>query len=114
MTKYDLIFEALQDQVESGDLTVETAEYLNDIAYELYSDDIYTEATGRDSLKEYKKKEKEFKKLRKEFKTAVKKGDVRKAKSIFKELKKIPNENVRAIAEKYISEIELGKRDFRF
>ena len=37
MTKYDIIFEALQDQVESGDLTVETAEYLNDIAYELYS-----------------------------------------------------------------------------
>lgn len=35
-------------------------------------------------------------------------------KVIAEELKKIPNENVRAIAEKYISEIELGKRDFRF
>ena len=103
MTKYDIIFEALQDQVESGDLTVETAEYLNDIAYELYSDDMYTEATGRDSLKEYKKKEKEFKKLRKEFKTAVKKGDIKKAKSIFKELKKIPNE-----CEKILDEIDKG------
>ena len=30
------------------------------------------------------------------------------------ELKKIPNEKVRAIAENNIKEIEFGKRDFRF
>lgn len=35
-------------------------------------------------------------------------------KVIAEELKKVPNDNVRNIAEKYIKEIELGKRDFRF
>ena len=34
---YDAVYEALQDKVNSGELTLETAEYLNDIAYELYS-----------------------------------------------------------------------------
>ena len=32
MTKYDIILEALQNQVDSGELTFETAEYLNDVA----------------------------------------------------------------------------------
>lgn len=49
MTKYDVIYEELQSQVESGDLTIETAEYLNDVAYEMYADeeldgDEFTEA----------------------------------------------------------------------
>ena len=39
MTKYDLIYEALQNQVDSGELTFETAEYLNDVAFEMYSDE---------------------------------------------------------------------------
>ena len=39
MTKYDVLYEALQEQVETGDITLETAEYLNDIAYELYSEE---------------------------------------------------------------------------
>ena len=33
---------------------------------------------------------------------------------IHKELKNIPNEKVRKIAETYIHDIESGKRDFRF
>jgi 2-iminoacetate synthase len=36
------------------------------------------------------------------------------AKVIKDELEKIPNDNVRSIAKKYIEEIESGKRDFRF
>lgn len=37
MSKYDIIYEVLQEQVETGDLSLETAEYLNDIAYDMYS-----------------------------------------------------------------------------
>ncbi len=97
MTKYDLIYEALQNQVDSGELTFETAEYLNDVAFEMYSDEEldgveFTEAGNLQSSKEFKKKNKEFKKLSKEFKAAIKDGDKRKAKSIFKELKNIPDE----------------------
>ena len=40
----------------------------------------------------------------------VKNGD----KVIAEELKKIPNDKVRALAEEYIKNIENGKRDFRF
>ena len=39
MTKYDIIFESLQEKVNSGELTVEDAEILNDVAYEKYGDD---------------------------------------------------------------------------
>lgn len=35
-------------------------------------------------------------------------------KVIAEEMKKVPNDNVRGIAEKYLKEIENGKRDFRF
>lgn len=35
-------------------------------------------------------------------------------KLIEEEMKKVPNDNVRTIAEKYLKEIEEGKRDFRF
>lgn len=35
-------------------------------------------------------------------------------KVIKEEMKKVPNDNVRSIAQKYIKEIESGKRDFRF
>lgn len=97
MTKYDLIYEALQDQVNIGELTFETAEYLNDVAYEMYGDEEldgeeFTEAGNLKSSREFKKKNKEFKKLSKEFKDAIKDGDKIKAKSIFKELKNIPDE----------------------
>ena len=36
MNRYNIIFEALQERVELGELTVEQAEVLNDIAYEKY------------------------------------------------------------------------------
>lgn len=48
MTKYDLVYEVLQEQVEIGDLTIETAEYLNDVAFEMYSDEEYIEKTALD------------------------------------------------------------------
>ena len=40
MTKYEIMYEALQDKVNSGELTVEDAEILNDIVYERYADNI--------------------------------------------------------------------------
>ena len=43
MTKYDILYEAIQEQYENGELTLETAEYLNDVAYELYSDKEFPE-----------------------------------------------------------------------
>ena len=36
MTKYEIIFEALQEKVNSGELTFEDASTLNDMAYEKY------------------------------------------------------------------------------
>lgn len=36
MTKYEIIYEALQDKVNSGELSLEDAEILNDIAYNKY------------------------------------------------------------------------------
>ena len=36
MSKYDIIFEKLQDKVDSGELTIEDAQILNDAAYEKY------------------------------------------------------------------------------
>ena len=102
MTKYEIILEALQNQVDSGELTFETAEYLNNVAFEMYSDEEldgveFTEAGNLQSSKEFKKKNKEFKKLSKEFKAAIKDGDKRKAKSIFKELKNIPDEGAKIL-----------------
>ena len=39
MRKYDIIFESLQEKVLSGELTMEDAEILNDVAYEKYGQD---------------------------------------------------------------------------
>lgn len=36
MSKYDIIFEALQERVNSGELTIDEANKINDIAYEKY------------------------------------------------------------------------------
>ena len=46
MTKYEIMYEALQEKVNSGELTVEDAEILNDIAYDRYAEDMteYTES----------------------------------------------------------------------
>ena len=52
MTKYDVLYEALQSQYETGELTLETAEYLNNVAYELYGDEMVE--ASRES-KEYRK-----------------------------------------------------------
>lgn len=52
MTKYDILYEALQNQYETGELTLETAEYLNDVAYELYGNEMVE--ASRES-KEYRK-----------------------------------------------------------
>ena len=43
MTKYDILYEAIQEQYENGELTLETAEYLNDVAYEQYHDVEYVD-----------------------------------------------------------------------
>ena len=50
MTKYEIMYEALQEKVNSGELTVEDAEILNDIAYERYAEDMteYTESSDND------------------------------------------------------------------
>ena len=47
MTKYEIMYEALQDKVNSGELTVEDAKILNDIAYEKFGEDMtdYTESS---------------------------------------------------------------------
>ena len=52
MTKYEIMYEELQDKVNSGELTVEDAEILNDMAYERYADDIseYTESGEEDEI----------------------------------------------------------------
>ena len=39
MTKYDIIFEELQVKVESGELSFEDAEILNELAFEKFGDD---------------------------------------------------------------------------
>lgn len=39
MTKYEIIFESLQEKVNTGELTLEDAEILNDVAYEKYAED---------------------------------------------------------------------------
>jgi hypothetical protein len=39
MTKYDIIFEQLQSKVNSGELTMEDAQILNDVAFEKYGED---------------------------------------------------------------------------
>ena len=54
MTKYDIIFEALQERINSGELTVEDAEILNDVAFEKYGDDDtkYEEVTESSDDKE--------------------------------------------------------------
>lgn len=39
MTKYDIIFESLQMKVETGELTIEDAQILNDVAFEKYGED---------------------------------------------------------------------------
>ena len=38
MTKYDVMFESLQERVNSGELSLEDAMVLNDISYEKYAD----------------------------------------------------------------------------
>ena len=45
MTKYDLIFEALEELIENGYLTIEEAEVINERAYEMYNDEPVNEGT---------------------------------------------------------------------
>lgn len=53
MSKYDEVYDILVEQTIEGEITLETAEYLNDVAYELYGDEIpdnsilYSEAANR-------------------------------------------------------------------
>lgn len=54
MNKYDIIFESLQDKVNSGELAIEDAEILNDVAYEKYVFEKKTTAEYR--LQKFKKK----------------------------------------------------------
>lgn len=48
MDKYEVIFESLQERVNKGELTMEQAERLNDLAYTKY----VTEASKTSPLKE--------------------------------------------------------------
>lgn len=41
MTKYEYLYESIQDQLDNGFISQETAEYLNDVAYEMYADEEY-------------------------------------------------------------------------
>lgn len=45
MTKYEIIFESLQDKVSIGELSMEDAQILNDIAFDKYNDEYFEEAT---------------------------------------------------------------------
>ena len=45
MTKYDLIFETLEELVYNGSLTIEEAELINERAYEIYNDEPVNEGT---------------------------------------------------------------------
>ncbi len=53
MNKYDKVYDILVEQTIEGEIALETAEYLNDVAYELYGDEIpdnsilYSEAANR-------------------------------------------------------------------
>ena len=51
MTKYDVIYEELQEKVNAGELTLETAEYLNDVAYKMYADTVVEAVVPNDVLK---------------------------------------------------------------
>ena len=52
MTKYDIIFEELQYKVNSGELAVEDAQILNDLAYEKYSEESVTYDQYLESMEE--------------------------------------------------------------
>ena len=80
MTKYDVIYEELQSQVESGDLTVETAEYLNDVAYEMYGDDELDdeEFTEAQKNRTWQKKQEEQRQGGKNASRATKNGMIKK------------------------------------
>ena len=63
MNKYDLIFEAVQEFLDNGDITLEEAEFLNDYAYKRYiTESELTKKEKKDKKKQYKQKEmdKEF------------------------------------------------------
>lgn len=45
MTKYEMIVEALQEKVNNGELTLEDANKLNDMAFEKYCGNEFTEAS---------------------------------------------------------------------
>lgn len=50
MTKYDIMFESIQEKVNSGELTIEDAQVLNEIAFEKYGDDDTEYDTVTESL----------------------------------------------------------------
>ena len=46
MTKYEMIAEALQEKVNNGELTLEDANKINDLAYEKYYGSVVEEASN--------------------------------------------------------------------
>lgn len=80
MTKYDIIFEALQERVNSGELTLEDANIINDLAYEKYicedKSDIQLKNVADNQAQKYRSKFKKSKRpVRKDFPEGEK-GDI--------------------------------------
>lgn len=55
MDKYEIIFNALQERVNTGELTIEKAEQLNDLAYEKYVTESFTKSPLKNMIPQLKK-----------------------------------------------------------
>lgn len=56
MTLYDVVYEALQDRVESGEITLEEAQILNEMAYDRYmTEGMFSKSPLKDTLENLKK-----------------------------------------------------------
>ena len=54
MNKYEIIFNTLQKKVDNGELTLEKASEINDLAYEKYVTESFFKSPLKDKLKELK------------------------------------------------------------
>jgi hypothetical protein len=93
MNKYDAIFNEIQRRVDNGDITLEKAEKLNDMAYELYAEafegDLKINKLLGDCRKEYQDNIKDIKKAIKAGNITVAKRNIQSAKKNIVEAKKI-------------------------
>ena len=74
MTKYDIIFDELQVKVESGELTLEDAQILNEMAFEKFGDDEteYEEVTEAYYDGHIKRNENDMNVIKKHFEKEIK------------------------------------------